>query len=158
MSVRRVAHWIAVCLLLATSGCGDDEAEVLFNAQRIAETGEMPSYRVRFNDGKSTREIAPEQFRANKIAGPFDTENHGTLRIEVATLGEENNLLAEGSIDLDLRKDWRWAIVLSIGEPRPLEDCVGCDGASAFDLRKDSGLPEAYKFFVEWAGYQPSHL
>jgi hypothetical protein len=152
MSTRGVAVLIAVCLLLATSGCGDDEAKVSFNAQRIAESGEMPSYQVRFDDGKRTHEIAPEQFRANNIVGPFDTENHGSLRIEFEAQDEENILLAEGSVVLDLRKDWGWSVVLTIAEQSPEDGCFGCVGTSEFELNKGSGLPDTYKLYVTWGG------
>lgn len=151
MDPKRVPWLVLACLLVATSGCGDDEARVSFHGERFAGTNEKPSYRVQYTDGERTRLITPEQLAAT-LVGPFDTPNHGELWIDVAVLNEEGAALAEGSVVLDLRKDWRWGIGLTIADRSPEENCLGCIGSASFDLSENSPYPDGHKLYVVWLG------
>ena len=85
-------------------------------------------------------------------AGPFSTAIYGTLRIEVALLGEDGEAMSSGMVRLPLQPNNEYSVTVDIGESNPIRACLGCQGSKVFAIDPDLGYAPTDSLFIVWAG------
>lgn len=149
---------IAAAALLAIAGCSlfdGDEARVRVMAVLPAPHAPATLH-VLLADGPSIWKLEGDDFvprGGGYLIGPeLSTVMHGTLSCLFELRGDGGAVLSRGAVDLPLRRDWAWSIIVQPDTTDPALRCFGCFGSRAFALDPAFGSPAADSVYVVWGG------
>ena len=151
--------------LLLVAGCslfGEDDARARFTVSR--QVFMANNFTITFSDGRSQRRFTRADFSSDSPNSPdlstgyAETATAGSLRVAFTLDQPSGDRIAEGSLQIELRENWSWAISLRTGSAAadPLRGCMGCFGYRAFPINGDV-LERAYpsspdSVYVVWGG------
>lgn len=137
-------------IFLAATGCEEDRAEVVIMIESCGTSHVCPEYHLSVLNGHFTSEFVLDG--SNRSTGMIRTANSGTMRIDFVIYhnGEATN--TSGTLELDLKKDWRYSVNLHIGENDPFDVCFGCMGSDEYDLDPVLGYAGEENLYVVWGG------
>lgn len=144
---------ILVCALFVAgllAGCGTERSEIRLSLQWNTEEEPAPGLFIRLRDGLRVLEYTLDD--ANRSIGPIGTGSAGTLRVEFTVLLDGRPTGTTGSIELPLRRDWRWGVDFFITVNDPIETCFGCFGSEEYELDPVLGFGPEQRLYVVWGG------
>ena len=142
-------------LVLYISGCRD-EAALASLEYAGGPLWESLSLHLQINAGGWTQEIRQSDFhrdhRGHFTTGEFETTAKGNLEIDFTLLALDGTPVSTGTVELPLKPDWRWNIVLTRAAEDPKILCFGCFGSKAFNLDPKFRESEKEMVWVYWGG------
>jgi hypothetical protein len=89
--------------------------------------------------------------------GEVETPLTGTAFVRFWVQGTDGTTVSEGLVELPLKPDWRWEVILGPSIKDPLEGCFGCFGSKAFPLHAAYRFTAEESFWVSWGGNSIKH-
>lgn len=154
MRSHGIAAWILLALAPAPLACDDEEARVSFTVFPVEARFQANMLTVRFDDGSGSRSLTGADFEGDggrADTREFPTRTSGTLQVEFVVAADPVTL-AEGSVAIPLKTDWRWGVDFFLTDRDPTEMCFGCFGAAAFPLAPEYRTSDADSLWVVWGG------
>jgi hypothetical protein len=144
----------AAAFLLSLPACGDEtQAQIGFSAD-VFESDVYPRVRVTWGSpalfGQQQQSVDID--KRHSSAGPFPTAQSGTLHVQFQLLNGDSPSTTTGSVDLSLRKDWRWGVEFIVSTTNPADICFGCTDSEAFGIDPALGYGPDVKLWVVWGG------
>ena len=144
---------VVTAFLLSLPACGDDtEAQIGFSAG-VFESDVYPHVRVTWQSPAlfGQQQQSADIDKRHSSAGPFQTAQSGTLHVQFQLLNGESPSTTTGSVDLPLRKDWRWDVDFLVSTTGPT-GCFGCIDSMPFDIDPAFGYQPDMKLWVVLGG------
>ena len=148
MNARIIFLFLIVMAVFA--GCSDKGSEVRITLQDCSDSALCPDFHVTVSDGFWVHAFVLNE--TGKSTGRISTKTSGTLMIDVSIRVDGTETGTHGTIQLPLKKDWRWGIDLFIREDDPISGCFGCVGSQSYDLDPILGYDEKERLYVLWGG------
>lgn len=148
MTVR--IAFLSLLIISMLAGCAGEESLVRISLVNPGSLETCPDFHVMISDGLYDYEFTLNE--SNIKAGPLPTRSSGTLRIKVEIRLGDSETESKGSLELPLKKDWRWGIDLFIQQNDPIDVCYGCFGSKSYDLDPILGYDENERLFIVWGG------
>lgn len=150
---------VAAAFLLSLPACGDEtEAQIGFSTD-VLESDVYPHVRVTWEAptlfGQQQQSVDID--KRHSSAGPFRTAQTGTLHVHFQLQNGDSPSTTTGSLDLPLRKDWRWGVDFIVSSASPMGFCFGCFDSEAFDIDPALGYGPDMKLWATWGGNSISH-
>lgn len=141
---------IVLVALVLVSGCSCDDAEIRLSVRPTQGSNSYPDIRVQYGAGLFAREIHLSS--EHRSVGPVSTRRSGTLEASFSILSADGAPATSGSVELDLREDWRWGVEFVVSSEDPVGSCFGCVGSEAFELDPALGYAPDQRLYVVWGG------
>jgi hypothetical protein len=156
-SLRTPALLLVALVLCA---CGDEARVKIGFHEHGGLTISM--LRVSISDGFHRYELQPADFNSNGENQPYrspdlPTRTKGTLRFTYALVEPSGETVSGGTVDLPLRRDWRYDIDILTDSTDPTHYCLGCGGSQPFALSPEYRLQPLDSVYVIWGGNYISH-
>lgn len=130
--------------------CGSREASQM-TVELFADANAFPGLHVLISgaDGAETsRSFSLEDFSENDVGRletpPFEVPSSGDLTISVEL---SNDVVATGSVSLELRENFNWSIDLFRQTDDPASECMGCLGSHGVEIAQSNE-----RLWIVWAG------
>ena len=140
----------ATLIVLVVAGCSDKKSQVRVSVQNCAYASECPDIHVSLSGGVWNYDYVLDE--SKRSTGPLPTGSSGTMHITVALYSAAGKTETTGSLDLSLRKDWRWGVDIFIQEHDPTEYCFGCFGVKSYELDPVLGYDDEVRLYIVWGG------
>jgi hypothetical protein len=136
-------------------GCSEDRA--LVRAKFYEDTmltKEMIT--ITIDDGRSRWQFGSSGLQSYMGAWStpeLATRNKGTLLVRYQVKDSIGDVVSEGDVALDLRKDWRWGIDMFHRDRNPYRMCMGCLGYRSYPIMDPAYMAsDSDSVFVVWGG------
>ena len=141
------------CVAVAAA-CGGEESRIQFSVQGDVEVL-RPLLTVTASAGDWTLVVDGDEIATAESPArspEFDTPSSGTLTVEAVLREPGGPLLADGSIELELREDWVWGVDIHLAGADPAAMCFGCLGSAAFPVPDTLTGDPADSLHIVWGG------
>ena len=142
--------FLVFLVVVIFAGCSDEDSEVRVTLANCSDWALCPDFHVTVSDGLWDYAFILNE--SKKSAGPVSTIGSGTLKIDVSIRVDGTETQTNGTIELPLKKDWRWGVYLFIQEKDPISDCCGCMGSESHDLDPILGYGGNERLYIVWGG------
>jgi hypothetical protein len=155
MKIRLYRLAAMVLLVLNTCACRGDKALV-----SVEYTGgpfwEKLSLQLHISADGEIREINHADLHRGRnghfTTGEIETPSTGSLEIGFTLRASDGTTVSTGTVELPLKPDWRWNIVLLPTINDPKIHCFGCFGSKAFPLDPKFRATEKESLWIYWGG------
>lgn len=136
-----------VAMAAVLFACGSREASRM-TVELFADANAFPGLHVLVSGAETSRSFTLEDFSKNDVGlletPPFEVASSGDLTISVEL---SNDVVASGSVSLELRENFNWSIDLFRQTDDPASECMGCLGSHGIEIAQSNE-----RVWIVWAG------
>lgn len=145
---------VAIALAALVASCGSGESRIQFGVQGDLEVL-RPLLEITAQSGDWSMTLTGDEIGTTESPNytrEFQTPGSGTLLIKAVLKRPDEPVLAEGSIELEIREDWVWGVAVFLTNENPTEMCFGCIGHQAFAVPAGLTGEPRDSLFIVWGG------
>jgi len=161
MAYALVSLLLILALAAATLYAGRRDHALVSVSHTGGEYWNRISLRIEITAKGRAREFKQSDLRresnGHMTTGEVETPLTGTAFVRFWLQGTDGTPVSEGLVELPLKPDWRWDVVLRPSIEDPLEGCFGCFGSKAFPLHAAYHLKGGESLWAYWGGNSIKH-
>lgn len=145
---------VAIALVVFLAACAGGESRVQFGVQGDVEIL-RPLLEITATSGDWSITVTGQEIGTAETPNhsrEFETAGSGPLVVTAVLRRPGEPVLASGSVELEIRKDWRWGVDIFLTHENPTGMCFGCMGHEAFPVPPGLTDEPGDSLFMVWGG------
>lgn len=145
---------VVIALVACVAACGGGESRIQFGVQGDVEIL-RPLLEITATSGDWSITVTGEEVGTADLPNhsrEFETPGSGALLVQAVLRRPGEPVLAEGSIELEIREDWVWGVGIFLTDENPTHMCFGCMGHEAFPIPAGLTDQPGDSLFMVWGG------